>query len=218
MTTSPNPLAQPRLALADDPPRGRFRAWLTHRSSSSFLAAAGLLAAAGTLLLTEDRIGVTLFPVAMTALALGGIFLATALGGLNAHRRHDRFRGGRVAMAFCSIVAASGMLLAVMVPIGLATGGLTGDAPAVVDRVAAVAMLALALGLFVALLLTGTGVWRSAIPSRGVGVALMFAALPFLVPVLVAATGSTMDELVAFAMFVTWTTIFGGIGVALRRG
>jgi hypothetical protein len=218
MTDSRIRIARPPLTRPDDPPRGRFSVWLTHRSSSSFLLAAGLLAATGTLLITEDRTGVTLFPVALTALALGAIALATALGGLTAHRRRHELRGGLVAMAFCGIVAASGVVLAVMVPVGIATGGLTGDAPAVVDRVVTVAMLSLALGLFLALLLSGIGAWRARIPSRGIGVALIFAALPFLAPALFAATGFWMDELVGLALFVIWTAIFGGIGVALRRG
>lgn len=110
------------------------------------------------------------------------------------------------------------MVLALGLAVGIASGGLTGDAPAVVDRAAAVAMLWLALGLFLALLLTGVGARRTGLPSRGAGLVLVLAAVPFLVPALFANTGVWMGELVGLGLFVTWTASFGGIGQLLRGG
>jgi hypothetical protein len=218
MTTSRTPIARPSLSLADDPHRGRFGDWLTHRSSSSFLTAAGLLAATGALLVTEDLTGITLFPVALTTLALGMIALAAGLVGLTALRRRHRLRGGRAAMASSGIAAASGMVLVVLVLVGIATGGLTGDAPAIVDRLAAITMLLLPVSLFLALLLTGVGTWRSGIPSRAIGMAVAAAAAPFLLPVTFAITGTWPGDLVGLALFVIWAAIFAGIGTVLRRG
>ncbi len=218
MTTSRTPIARPSLSLADDPHRGRFSDRLTQRSSSSFLTAAGLLAATGALLATEDRTGITLFPVALTTLALGATALAAGLVGLTAFRRRHQLRGGRAAMAFAGIAAASGVVLVVLVLVGIATGGLTGDAPAIVERLAAIAMLVLPASLFLGLLLTGVGAWRSGIPSRAIGRALVAAAAPFLLPVTFAVTGFRPDEVVGLALFAIWAATFAGIGTVLRRG
>jgi hypothetical protein len=144
---------------ADALPHARSSTWLTHHSPSAFLAAAGLLATTGALVITEDRIGVTLFPAALTALSMGAIALAAAL-----------------------------------------------------------ATLSLALGLFLALLSSGAGAWRTGIPTRGVGLALVLAAVPFVVPTLFAVTGLWMGELIGLGLFVTWTAFFGGIGLVLRGG
>jgi hypothetical protein len=83
MTTDRIPGARPSLTLADALPHARSSAWLTHHSPSAFLAAAGLLATTGTLVITEDRIGVTLFPAALTALSMGAIALAAAVAMLS---------------------------------------------------------------------------------------------------------------------------------------
>ncbi len=71
-------------------------------------------------------------------------------------------------MVFCGIVTAGCMVPAVRVPVGIATGGLTGDAPAMVDMLAASTTITLALALFLAVLLTGVGAWRAGLRSRGV--------------------------------------------------
>lgn len=202
------------LTLTTEPSDANRSFWFARRASSAFVTAAGLLAATGALLVTEDLTGITLFPVAITTLALGGIALAAGLVGLTALRRRHQPRGGRTAMAFSSVAAASGMMLAVLVAVGIATGGLTGDAPAIVGRLAGIAMLVLPASLFLALLLTGVGAWRSGIPSRAIGMAVVAAAAPFLLPV----TGFWPGALVGLALFVIWAAIFAGIGTVLRRG
>jgi hypothetical protein len=44
------------------------------------------------------------------------------------------------------------------------------------------------------------------------------AAVPLVVPTLFAVTGLWIGELVGLGLFITWTAIFGGIGLVLRGG
>ena len=203
---------------AHEPPDAHQPARLVSSAPVALMSAAGLLALMGTLLITEDLTGVTLFPGAMIALAFAGIALGCGLAGLTIRVRRHRLRGDRTALVSSGLAAAGGSLLVVMVPVGLATGGLSGDAPVAVDRLAAIAMFALVLGTFVAATSTGIGVWRSAIPSRAIGVTLTVAGLLFLTPLsFVVTSADRPPEGVIIALFATWVVLFGGAGIALRR-
>lgn len=217
-TTRPGMTPLRGVAPAHDPPDEQRPARLVSISPVALMSAAGLLALMGTLLITEDRTGVTLFPAAMIALALAGICLACGLAGLTVRIRRHHLRGGWAALISSGLAAAGGVLLVVMVPVGLATGGLSIGRPAAVDQLAAIAMFALVLGTFVAAVSTGIGVWRTAIPSRAIGSTLTVAGLLFLVPFSFLVTSVDQPpEGVIIALFATWMVLFGGAGIALRR-
>jgi len=217
-TTRPRTTRLRGVDPAHDPPDAHRPVKLVSIAPMALMSAAGLLALMGTLLITEDRTGLTLFPGALIALALAGIALGCGLAGLTIWIRRHRLRGGRVALMASGLAAAGGILLVVMVPVGLTTGGLSIGRPAAVDLLAAIAMFALVLGTFVATISTGIAVWTTAIPSRGVGVTLTVAGLLFLIPLgfVVASTGRP-PEGVFIALFATWMVLFGGVGIALHR-
>jgi hypothetical protein len=214
MTADNSPLAP--ATSTTDALTGRFRPAGAREASPAFLAAAGSLAAGVSLVLLEDLLGLALFPGAIVALALTGIAAAAGLGGIRAGHRRDGRRQGRVATLFVGLTAASGALLAMLVPVGLATGGLTGDAPPVVDRLAALAMLGLVLGMFVALLSVGISSWRSGFPSRGVGRALVGAALLVVAALALPVTGGWVQQLLGIGLHATAVMVLGGVGLALR--
>ena len=217
-TTRPRTTPLRGVDPAHDPADAHQPTKLMRSAPVALMSAAGLLALMGTLLVTEDRTGVTLFPGALVALALAGIAVGCGLAGLTLRIRRRRVRGGRVALMASGLAAAGGILLVVMVPVGVATGGLSIGRPAAVDMLAAIAMAALVLGTFVAAISTGIAVWRTAIPSRAAGVALTLAGLLFLVPLsFVVASVDRPSEGMMIALFATWIVLFGGAGIALRR-
>ena len=217
-TTRPGTSRASAVHALHDPADAHRPARLVRSAPAALLSAAGFLALMGTLLMTEDLTGVTLFPGAMIALAFAGIALGGGLAGVTLRLRRHRLGGGRTALISSGVAAAGGILLVVMVPVGLATGGLSGDAPAAVDRAAAIAMLALWVGTFVATTSTGIGVWRSAVPSRAIGVTLTGAGLLFIVPLSIEVANVGRPPVgVIVALFATWMVLFGGAGIALRR-
>jgi len=216
--TRPDPTPLRGVDPAHDPPDAHRPARLVSSAPVALMSAAGLLALMGALLITEDRTGITLFPVAIVALALAGVALGCGLAGLTMRIRRHRLRGGWTALISSGLAAAGGILLVVMVPVGLATGGLSVGAPTAVNQLAAIAMAALVVGTFVAATTTGVAVWRSAIPSRAIGVTLTVAGLLFLAPLsFMLASDGGPPEVAIIALFVTWTVLFGGAGIALRR-
>ncbi len=217
-TTRPGTTPVRAVDALHDPADAHRSSRLVRSAPAALLSAAGLLALMGALLITEDLTGITLFPAAMIALAFAGIALGGGLAGVALRLRRHRLGGGRTALISSSVAAAGGTLLVVMVPVGLATGGLSGDAPVAVDRLAAIAILALWVGTFVGATATGIGVWRSAVPSRAIGVTLTGAGLLFLVPVSIeVAIVGRPPVAVIVALFSTWMVLFGGTGIALRR-
>ena len=217
-TTRPGTTPVRAVDALHDPADARRSSRLVRSAPAALLSAAGFLALMGTLLMTEDLTGVALFPAAMIALAFAGIALGGGLAGVALRLRRHRLGGGRIALTASSVAAAGGFLLVVMVPVGLATGGLSGDAPVAVDRLAAIAMVALWVGAFVGATSTGIGVWRSAVPSRATGVTLTGAGLLFLVPFSIEVANLGRPPVgVIVALFATWMVLFGGVGIALRR-
>ena len=151
------------------------------------------------------------------ALALAAVALAAGLAGLTIRVRHHRLRGGLAALASSGVAAAGGILLLAIVPVALATGEGTVGGPDAVDRLAVIAMVVLVLSAFVGVTTTGSGVWRSAVPSRGIGAALTVAGLLFVAPLsFVVTNADRAAEGAIIALSAAWIVLFAATGIALR--